>query len=1089
MKRLLLSILIVSSTCQLWAQVTTNGGSGLAANYATLAEAITALNGATISSPVIITVTVNETAPAGGYQITATGTSVNTITILGKSATITASASHTANNLNDAVFKVIGGDYITIRDFTILENSSNNTTDPGTNNMTEWGIAILPASVNNGAKNITISNNTIGMNKSYANSFGIYASTAHSAADPVTESDITSAEGANDNLKVTGNTITNVNIPIAAIGSPAFPGNGLNIGGMLEGNTLTNWGVTSMYTAYARIDNKINAQAAANFFGVVPGIIAVNQIAPNISYNTLTSDAAGNVDGVLVGIYAVANGTLVYPGTETTTKINNNQFSLSSAVNGAAAAVPLITGIRIQTGDAAGSLEINNSVFAAINHTTPNAVGADTLVYSFAPVKTLNMNGNNFTGLQFAHTGNLAFLTIHGKTFMPVDGVQNIKNNTISQVSRTSTAAVGLTTGILKPNIPSPVASDGSEAGSSFNAENNLFSNINTNGGGFNAFTNFDGKQGLPTLTKNVKNNTCQNIDTRFTTSTQTGGGAFTFLGITSRGAIHDMSDNLVDNIITSNAATAGNITGIMLASYNPGMTFTIKNNILRNLDGGQIMGTSFSGPGTIENNQFYNLTGRITIGQGIMGINMASVPTGAVVNIANNKFGNFTNLLNGTVNAIYVSSSAATTATINIYNNRIADLNAPISTNVNAINGIHIGSAALTVDIAHNTIWLNAASASATTFGSSCILFNSLNASLKMRNNILMNLSTPAQEGVNNGANGVSAVLRRNSGSLGLAPANYNAGSNNNLFYANASAGTANHLVYVEGGIIGTLTLTNSQNTLAQYKAFMATPDQASETENTNNVPFISTNPESMDFLKVDPRFIFNANNKGMVIAEINTDFEGEVRSNTTPDMGADEYLTNGDAWPLPVSLINLSGSRQNSDILLTWTTATEQHNKGFEVERSTNGSSFTTVGFVETKAANGNSNQMLTYQFTDNKASGNAVYYRLAQVDLDGRKRLSNVIYLNGQPGITATAFNNLYPNPAKNMLTLVVESKSAEKATVMITDLNGRVMHNQQVQLTTGTNTVNVNVNRLAIGFYLATVVQSESGQKETLKFMKQ
>ena len=78
------------------AQVTTNSGSGLAATYTSLANAITALNSATITGPVIITLTGNETAPAAGYLITQTGgTASNSITIQGSNSTITASASQT----------------------------------------------------------------------------------------------------------------------------------------------------------------------------------------------------------------------------------------------------------------------------------------------------------------------------------------------------------------------------------------------------------------------------------------------------------------------------------------------------------------------------------------------------------------------------------------------------------------------------------------------------------------------------------------------------------------------------------------------------------------------------------------------------------------------------------------------------------------------------------------------------------------------------------------------------------------------------------------------------------------------------------
>ena len=86
-KRTWLSLMTVLVTLfcftQSNAQVATNSGSGLAPTYTTLAQAITALNAATITDPVVITLTGNETAPVGGFNITATGTSTNTITIQG----------------------------------------------------------------------------------------------------------------------------------------------------------------------------------------------------------------------------------------------------------------------------------------------------------------------------------------------------------------------------------------------------------------------------------------------------------------------------------------------------------------------------------------------------------------------------------------------------------------------------------------------------------------------------------------------------------------------------------------------------------------------------------------------------------------------------------------------------------------------------------------------------------------------------------------------------------------------------------------------------------------------------------------------
>ncbi len=78
---LFFAILAISNS--LFSQVTISGGSTANGSYATISDAITALNGSTISAPVVVDVTAGlvETAPVGGIVLTATGTVANTITI------------------------------------------------------------------------------------------------------------------------------------------------------------------------------------------------------------------------------------------------------------------------------------------------------------------------------------------------------------------------------------------------------------------------------------------------------------------------------------------------------------------------------------------------------------------------------------------------------------------------------------------------------------------------------------------------------------------------------------------------------------------------------------------------------------------------------------------------------------------------------------------------------------------------------------------------------------------------------------------------------------------------------------------------
>jgi hypothetical protein len=178
----------------------------LASTYTSLASAITALNAATaFSGPVVLTcASGSETAPSGGYSISYTGatSTANNVNIIGTGVTITApNPAGTAGNLNDALIKIIGSDFITIQGFTLNENSLNTTTAAATNNMVEWGIALLYASVTDGSQNVTLQNNTITLNKTYPNTYGIYANATHSATAPSTSATATGLAGGNHNLK------------------------------------------------------------------------------------------------------------------------------------------------------------------------------------------------------------------------------------------------------------------------------------------------------------------------------------------------------------------------------------------------------------------------------------------------------------------------------------------------------------------------------------------------------------------------------------------------------------------------------------------------------------------------------------------------------------------------------------------------------------------------------------------------------------------------------------------------------------------------------------------------------------------------
>ncbi|MFM7823735.1 MAG: T9SS type A sorting domain-containing protein, partial [Bacteroidota bacterium] len=112
------------------------------------------------------------------------------------------------------------------------------------------------------------------------------------------------------------------------------------------------------------------------------------------------------------------------------------------------------------------------------------------------------------------------------------------------------------------------------------------------------------------------------------------------------------------------------------------------------------------------------------------------------------------------------------------------------------------------------------------------------------------------------------------------------------------------------------------------------------------------------------------------------------------TAGVAIDDFEFNGPTTtPLPVELVSFTGEAKNNGNLLRWTTMTETNNDRFEVERSDGGANFMKVGEV---AGRGNANAAFTYEFTDPIGAIRNYYYRLRQVDFDGKQSLSNTILI---------------------------------------------------------------------------------------------
>lgn len=179
-----------------------------------------------------------------------------------------------------------------------------------------------------------------------------------------------------------------------------------------------------------------------------------------------------------------------------------------------------------------------------------------------------------------------------------------------------------------------------------------------------------------------------------------------------------------------------------------------------------------------------------------------------------------------------------------------------------------------------------------------------------------------------------------------------------------------------------------------------------------------------------------------------------------------------------LPVNMIDFSANRQNNTVLLNWATAVEINNKHFRVQRSANGRDFYDIGIVN--AGSGN------YNFTDGRPLPGLNYYRLMQVDNDGRGMVSNIIKLadaNDSPENLV-----IYSNPVNDKLVFTYKASKKSAGTVKLFDLTGRLVQQSPVSFTNGYNSKEINVQQLGKGVYLLEVVNGLTQEKSILRFMK-
>lgn len=155
-----------------------------------------------------------------------------------------------------------------------------------------------------------------------------------------------------------------------------------------------------------------------------------------------------------------------------------------------------------------------------------------------------------------------------------------------------------------------------------------------------------------------------------------------------------------------------------------------------------------------------------------------------------------------------------------------------------------------------------------------------------------------------------------------------------------------------------------------------------------------------------------------------------------------------------LPVSLVSFNGKYSNGTSTLDWQTSQEVNNKEFQLLRSLDGNKFEVVATV--KGA-GNSATVKNYQYQDRISGQGYVYYRLRQVDLDGKMTNSNIVRLSMGNEVKSL---EIYPNPFTTNFTASFSAARTAKATMQLVNMKGQMVYTTPISVTKGFNAVQMN-----------------------------
>lgn len=181
----------------------------------------------------------------------------------------------------------------------------------------------------------------------------------------------------------------------------------------------------------------------------------------------------------------------------------------------------------------------------------------------------------------------------------------------------------------------------------------------------------------------------------------------------------------------------------------------------------------------------------------------------------------------------------------------------------------------------------------------------------------------------------------------------------------------------------------------------------------------------------------------------------------------------------PLPIKWISFDGKMMAGDAHLSWTTASEINNEGFSIQFSRENSLWETIGFVQ---GNGNTSSLSKYTYVHKNAPKGRLYYKLIQLDFDGRTNESNIISLDHASQGQHNHDFVIYPNPSNGTSTINLGYIPLGSFNVNIYNSIGQLLQSQNH---TDINTSTIGIDVPERGLYFIQIYKD--GQGQTKRFV--